>query len=78
MLRKNNVMQNNNDKIIQEIVNSIVKNIKSRTTNIMIYIIALLFAIELNAAWLIWIFSILAGISFLIKINLKFNIFKIN
>lgn len=70
-------MQNINDKIIQEIISVIVKNIKSRTTNIMIYLIALLFAIELNAVWLIWIFSILTSISFFIFINLKFNIIKI-
>lgn len=66
-------MQTNNDKQLQELINTIITNIKLKNNNIILYLISLLFAIGLNIYWLIYVFSILLFISLLIYFNRRFH-----
>lgn len=51
----------------------ILSDLKIKTSNAAIYLVALLFAIELNSTWLIIVFSCLIVFNLLYRLNNKFK-----
>ena len=54
-----------------------IKELKTPNSNPAIYLVSLLFAIELNCVWLIIVFSCLFGINIFCRLNKKYKFITI-